>query len=113
MLCAAFAWRNTANNFRSVIEHLLRVKAAFATGKALHQNARILADQDAHRAPPASFTTFSAPSFIPLAIAQFRPELRRISWPCFTFVSYIPTTPGLLTFNSFPPFTTPLARTSQ
>src|SRR5580700_11527179 len=113
MLGTTFAGGDAADNFRAVIEHLLRMKTAFAAGEALHQHPRIVADKHAHRAPPASFTTFSAPSFIPLAMVKFRPELRRISWPCFTLVPSIRTTTGILNFNSFAAFTTPLARTSQ
>src|SRR5580704_14326529 len=113
MLRAAFAGRDTADHLRSVLDHLLRVKTAFTTGETLHQHARVLADENAHRAPPASFTTFSAPSFIPAAMVKFSPELRRISCPCFTLVPSMRTTTGILNLNSFAAFTTPLARTSQ
>ena len=67
MFCAAFAGRDACDNFGVVIQHLLRVKAAFAAGDSLHDDARVLVNQNAHRAPSASATTFSAPSFIPFA----------------------------------------------
>ena len=83
MLGAALAGRHAGDNFRAVLDHLLRVEAAFAAGEALHDQASVLVDQNAHRAPPARVTTFSAPSFIPSAMVKFKPESRKISWPCF------------------------------
>src|ERR1700751_2519068 len=105
--------RHSGNHFRVVIKHLLRVKTAFATGDALHDDACVLVDQNAHRAPSASATTFCAPSFMPLAIVKLKPELRKISWPFSTLVPSMRTTTGTLNLSSFAAFTTPLASTSQ
>src|SRR5579863_5005815 len=113
MPCATLAGRYAGDDFRAVVDHLLRVEAAFAAGEALDENARLFVDEDAHRAAPASATAFSAPSFIPFATVKFSPELRRISWPCFTLVPSIRTTIGALTLSSFAALTMPLASMSQ
>src|SRR6266700_1136935 len=81
MLHAAFSGGNAADNIRAVLDHLLRVKGAFAAGEALDDEARFFIDQNAHRAPPARATTFSAPSFMPSAMVKFNPLSRRICWP--------------------------------
>ena len=73
---AAFAGRDAADDFGAVLDHLLRVERAFAAGQALHEELCFLVDQDAHRAPPARATTFSAPSFMSRAMVKFRPEAR-------------------------------------
>src|SRR5271170_7528113 len=113
MLCAAFAGSDAADYIGAVGEHLLRVKGAFASCETLHDQTRAFIDKNAHRAPPASATTFWAPSFMPSATVKFRPELRRISLPCFTLVPSIRITTGTLNFSSFAAFTTPVASTSQ
>src|ERR1700740_2802237 len=105
--------RHPGHHLRPIIQHLLRVKTPLAPRNPLHDQPRILINQHAHRAPPASFTAFSAPSFIPSATAKLNPELRKISLPCCTLVPSMRTTTGILNFNSFAAPTTPLARMSQ
>src|SRR5581483_1632618 len=97
----------------SVFDHLLCVERAFATGEALDDQTSFLVDQDAHRAPPASLTTFSAPSFMPLAMVKLRPESRRICWPSSTLVPSMRTTTGTFNCRSLAAATTPVARMSQ
>src|SRR5713226_2101645 len=87
MLRAAFARGYAADYVRAVLDHLLRVKGAFAARKALHNEPRFFTDQNAHRAPPARATTFSAPSFMPSAIPKFSPESRKIFFPATTPVA--------------------------
>src|SRR4029077_7254012 len=113
MLRSAFAWCDACDDLRAVLQHLLGMKAAFAAGEALDDNARALINKNTHRPPPASFTTFSAPSFMLSATVKLKPELRRISFPCSTLVPSMRTTTGIFSFNSFAAFTTPLASTSQ
>src|SRR6267142_2368201 len=97
MLGAAFAGGDAADDIRSVLDHLLRVEGAFAAGEALDEQARFFVNENAHRAPPASATTFCAPSFMPSAMVKFRPLSRRICWPSSTLVPSMRTTTG--TFN--------------
>src|ERR1019366_10502811 len=70
VLGASLAWRHARDDFRAVFDHLRSMKTAFATGKPLHNDARIFVYENAHRAPPASFTTLSAPSFMSFAIVK-------------------------------------------
>src|ERR1700691_4298065 len=113
MFRPALPRRNARHHFRPVIQHLLRVKTPLAARDSLHDQPRILINQHAHRAPPASATAFSAPSFIPSATAKLNPELRKMSLPCCTLVPSMRTTTGTLNFSSFAAPTTPLASTSQ
>ena len=48
MLRPAFGRRDAAHNLRAVLDHLLCVKAALAPGKALHEQSRVVINQDAH-----------------------------------------------------------------
>src|ERR1700721_3336543 len=100
MLRSALPRRHARHHFRPIIQHLLRVKTSLAPRNPLHDQPRILINQHAHRAPPASFTAFSAPSFIPSATAKLNPESRNISLPCVTLVPSMPTTTGPLNLNS-------------
>src|SRR5579871_158679 len=113
MLRAALARRNPRNHFGAVLDHLTRMKAAFAASQALHNDLGFFINQNAHRAPPASATILSAPSFISLAIVKLQPESRKISWPFSTLVPSIRITTGSLRFNSLAAATTPFASTSQ
>src|SRR6516164_2523275 len=113
MFGATLARRNSAHNRCAVFDHLLRMRGAFAPRQPLHQNSGFFADQDAHRAPPASATTFCAPSFMPSAMVKFKPLSRRICWPLSTFVPSMRTTMGTLTCKSLAAATTPVASTSQ
>ena len=61
---AALARGDAGDDFGAVGNHLARVEAAFAAGETLHDDASLFVDQNAHRAPPARRTAFSAPSFI-------------------------------------------------
>src|ERR1700757_1989651 len=101
MLGAAFARSYAANHVGTVFDHLLRVEGTFAAGEALYDEFGLFVDEDAHRAPPASETTFCAPSFMPLAMVKFKPESRRICWTCSTLVASLLTTPGIFTFMFF------------
>src|ERR1700721_1937475 len=94
MLRSALPRRHARHHFRPIIQHLLRVKTSLAPRNPLHDQPRILINQHAHRAPPASFTAFSAPSFMPSATAKLNPELRRISLPSSRFVPSTRTPPA-------------------
>src|SRR5713226_9339119 len=112
MLRAAFARGYAADYVRAVLDHLLRVKGAFAARKALHNEPRFFTHQNAHRAPPSA-TTFSAPSFMPSAMPKFSPESRKIFFPASTLVPSMRTTTGIFNCKSFAAATTPVASTSQ
>src|ERR1700676_3009728 len=113
LLGAPFARSDPSHHNGSVFNHLLGVKGSFAAGKSLHQNSGFFVDQNAHRAPPARFTTFRAPSFIPSAMVKFSPLSRRICCPRSTLVPSIRTTTGIFTDKSLAAATTPVASTSQ
>src|SRR3984885_7478982 len=113
MLRTALAGGHSGNNLRAVIHHLLRMKTSLAAREALHHDASFLVDENAHRAPPASATAFSAPSFIPSATEKLRPELRRICWPSRTLVPSMRTTTGTSKRRSLARPTIPLASMSQ
>ncbi len=80
--------RDAGDDLRAVLDHLLCVKAARAAGDALHQEPRVLADENAHRIRPSltratAATTFCAPSAMvdaawiasPLSLEDLAPEL--------------------------------------
>src|SRR5579883_221861 len=115
MFLPALARRNAADHRGSISDRLLSVECSFPAGEALHQDPRVLVDQNAHAATPwdASRTTFSAASRISLATVKFNPESRRILRPCSTLVPSMRTTMGLLTESSRAAFTTPAASVSQ
>src|SRR4029077_5919195 len=113
MLGAAFSGSHSADDVCPILNHLLRVESSFAAGKTLHDQASFLVHQDAHRAPPASCTTFCAPSFMPSAMVKLRPLSRRICCPSSTLVLSMRTTTGTFTCKSLAAATTPVARTSQ
>src|SRR6266566_2768352 len=113
MLGAAFAGCDAPDNVCAVLDHLLGVKCTFAAGETLNEQARLFIDEDAHRGPPARFTTFCAPSFMSLAMVKFKPLSRRICWPTSTLVPSIRTTTGTFKCKSLAAATTPVARTSQ
>src|SRR5258708_2326512 len=113
MLGATLAGSHAANNVGAVFDHLPGVKTALTSRESLDEEARLFVDEDTHRAPPASATTFSAPSFMPSAIPKWRPESRRIFFPSSTFVPSSRTTMGILSCKSLAAATTPVARTSQ
>src|SRR5579864_9726874 len=104
---ATLSRSDTRHDLGAILNHLARVEAAFPTRKPLHDDARFFADEYAHRAPPASATTFSAPSLISLAIVSPRPESRKISCPFSTFVPSMRTTTGSFRFRSLAAATTP------
>ena len=62
---AALARRHARHQLRAVAPVVHRVEGALAAGDARHAQARLVVDQDAHR---ASSTTFSAASFIVAAV---------------------------------------------
>ncbi len=49
MFGATFAGGNAADNVGTVLDHLLRVKGAFAAGKTLHDEFCFFVDQNAHK----------------------------------------------------------------
>src|SRR5947207_15880090 len=69
---------DAADHICAVLNHLLGVEGAFAAGETLDEQASVFVDQNAHRAPPASATTFCAPSFMPSAMVRSKPLSRRI-----------------------------------
>ena len=67
---AALAGRHAGDDLRAVALVVERVERALAAGDARHAQARVVVDEDAHRAATpsrASSTTFSAASFIVVA----------------------------------------------
>ena len=48
VLGASLAGRHARDHFGAVLDHLLRVEAAFAPGEALHDDARLFVDENAH-----------------------------------------------------------------
>src|SRR6185312_17567656 len=113
MFLTAFAGRDAAHHFGSICDGLSGVERAFAAGKALHDQARVFIDENAHARPPASFTTFSAASFIPSATVKLKPDSNSISRPFSTLVPSMRITTGTFMFNSRAAVTTPVARVSQ
>src|SRR4029077_9895029 len=107
------ARRHARDHFAAVLDHLPRMEATFAAGKPLDDDPRLFIYKHAHRAPPASATTFSAPSFMSFAIVSPNPESLNISCPFSTFVPSMRTTTGSLRFKSFAAATTPDANTSH
>src|SRR5262249_35955767 len=59
-LLTAFARRHARHDLRAILDHLLRVERAVAARDALHDQRRVLVDEDAHAALPplASSTAF-------------------------------------------------------
>src|SRR5437588_3712250 len=110
---AALARGDSGNHFGAVCDHLACVEAAFAAGDTLHDDSGHLVYQNAHRAPPARRTAFSAPSFMFSPMVKLSPESRRIWRPCSTLVPSIRTTTGSFNCNSRAAATTPVASTSQ
>ena len=129
MLCAALAGRDAADDLRAVLNHLLRVEAAFASGEALDDDASIFVNENAHvlsierdeekvsLMPPIpswpALRSFPLRLSCPSATVKFRPESRRISWPCLHVGAFHAYDDGNLEFQLFAAFTTPLASTSQ
>src|SRR6185503_751565 len=89
---------------------LLGMKGCLFAGEALHQQAGVFVDQNAHW---ASLTTFSAASFMASATVKLSPESWRIWRPSSTLVPSIRTTTGMPIDNSRAAATTPLANVSQ
>src|SRR5580700_10728635 len=48
MMRPALPWRNSADDFRPIFDHLLRVKTAFAAREALDDDASSLVNENAH-----------------------------------------------------------------
>src|SRR5579862_1351240 len=109
----SLAGRYAGHDAGAIGDHLLGVERALAAGEALHNDACSFVNQDAHRAPPARRTIFSAPSFMPSATVNASPDSFKISRPFSTLVPSIRTTTGSLRFKSRAAATTPAARTSQ
>src|SRR5690606_9086465 len=97
MLAAAAARRDAGDDLRAVLEALLRVECALPAGDALADDLRLLADEDAHAAPPASETTFDAASFKSSAGTIDKPLSASICLPFSTFVPSSRTTTGTST----------------
>src|SRR3989442_15588963 len=99
MLCSAFTRGDAADDVGRVLDHLLCVESAFATGKTLHDEFCFFVYKHTHRTPPARATTFCAPSFMPSAMVKLRPDSRRIFWPSSTLVPSMRTTTGTLSWR--------------
>src|SRR5262245_46975131 len=109
---AALSGSHTADYVRAVGDRLKRVKRALLSRKALHDEACILIDEDAH-CFTASLTTFSAASRMPSATVKLNPDSARILRPCSTFVPSMRTTRGTWILRSRAAATTPVASVSQ
>src|SRR5438445_610147 len=110
---AALARGDAGDHARAVSDHLPRLEATFAAREALREHTSQFVYQNAHRAPPARRTAFSAPSFISSPMVKLRPESRKIWRPCSTLVPSMRTTTGSFICNSRAAATTPVASTSQ
>src|SRR5438445_1807778 len=110
---AALARGDAGDHARAVSDHLPRMEAAFAAREALHEHTSQFVYQNAHRAPLARRTAFSAPSFMFSPIVKLSPESRRICRPCSTLVPSMRTTTGSFICSSRAAATTPVASTSQ
>src|SRR3989442_1086627 len=108
----ALARGDPAHHVRAVVPAADRVEGPVLP-HPLDEEARVLADEDAHRAPPAAATTFFAASVIWSAVAKFRPEVRSISLPFSSLLPFLRTTTGTLTSSCFTAAITPSASTSQ
>src|SRR5690606_23587833 len=113
MLAAAASRRDAGDDFRAVLEALLGVERALTPRKPLRDDLRLLADEDAHAAPPASATTFDAASFRSSAGTIASPLSASICLPFSTFVPSSRTTTGTLTSASVTAAITPSAIRSQ
>src|SRR5690606_27172940 len=113
MLAAAAARRHAADDLRAVLEALLRVERALPARDALADDPRVLADEDAHAAPPASATTFDAASFKSSAGTIDKPLSASICLPFSTFVPSSRTTTGTATHAPCTAAITPSAIRSQ
>src|SRR5271168_4306874 len=78
MFGTAFSGSDSADYVRSIFDHLLRVEGSLPASESLNDDSSLFVDENAHRAPPASATTFVAPSFMPSAMVKLKPLSRRI-----------------------------------
>src|SRR3954465_2592750 len=101
MLLAATGRRRAGDDLGAVVEALLSVERALLAREALADHLRVFVDQDAHRPPPASFTTLTAASVRPGAGVILRPLPASSSRPFSTFVPSSRTTTGTLTSTCF------------
>src|SRR5512133_2157498 len=108
---AALARSHARHQLRAVAPVVHRVERALAPGDARHAQARLVVDQDAHR---ASSTTFSAASFIVAAVWTLGSAASaRIRRPSSSFVPSSLTTNGTVGVIWLNAATSPLATSSQ
>src|SRR5262249_38684385 len=92
---SALPRRDASHYLGSVLLAARGVEGALLAGYALHQDARLLVDEDAHaRAPRASATAFFAPSSMSSAITRASPDSASIFFPCSTLVPSARRTTG-------------------
>src|SRR5262249_47751874 len=103
-LGAAFSRHHTGDHVGAVFLRALGMKGAGLAGDALHQEAGIFVDENAHL---ASSTIFLAPSAMSLAATRLRPESARIFLPSSTLVPSRRTTSGTFKPTSLTAVTTP------
>src|SRR6185312_15270081 len=112
-LAAALARRDTGDDARAVLDHLLRVKRAGRAGHALHDEARVVTAENAHEAPPVlgviELDLRSAPPAMSAAAMMLRPDSFSIFLPSSTFVPSRRTTSGTLRPTSLTAAMTPAA----
>ena len=111
-LLAALARRDAADDLRAVLHHLLRVERAVAPGDALHDQRRVVVDEDAHAAfPPFASATafFTASSMSDDAVKPFS---CRIFTAISSFVPVSRMTIGTLSGFCFVAVTMPFATSS-
>src|SRR6266849_2429787 len=109
---SALPRHDAGHHLRAVLHHLPGMEGSSRAGNALHEHAGVAVHEDAHAAPRAAATAFSAASRRFSAGMIFRPDLRRISFPCSTLVPSSRTTSGTRKSSSFAAATTSSAITS-
>src|SRR6185503_16670918 len=100
--------RHAANDIRSILRAALGVERPLTPGNSLHNQPRILIDQNCHYLPPfAAATARSAASFIVVPTWKFNPESFRIFRPSSTLVPSRRRMMGIFTPSFLAAFTTP------
>src|SRR5207253_5330021 len=115
VLAAALPRRDAAHDVRAIGDHFPGVERPLVAGEALDDDPRLLVEQDAHAASPASraATTRSAASESVSAVWICRPLSLRMRRPSSTLVPARRTTRGTGTRTSRTACTTPCATQSH
>src|SRR5437762_2192595 len=108
---STFAGGDTGHHLGAVADHLPRVERPVATGNALHHQAGLLIDEDAHAAAFALATAcFTASS---ISVSAGKPACVRIWTASSSLVPVSRMTSGTLSENALVAWTMPLATSSH